>query len=169
MREAAFSEKKRPTQPQSAQRVLSEDRTLCLFRLIRSAPFIRHWLRSHRSLSRSPEKAAWVIYVVPFAWGHGASTVAPRRGESGYCTQTIPIFYVNGGAKVSKGRSPTSWVLYALWSPPQRRNPCNKRPCLERQSPPSRASCIHDGRPKVAPTPAHITHNVFPAQCRGDL
>ena len=33
----------------------------------------------------------------------------------------------SGDPKVSKGRSQTSSVLTALWSPPQRRNPCNKK------------------------------------------
>ena len=37
----------------------------------------------------------------------------------------------SGDPKVSKGRSQTSSVLTALWSPPQRRNPClRERPAM---------------------------------------
>ena len=43
----------------------------------------------------------------------------------------IKVNYGSGDPKVSKGRSQTSSVLTALWSPPQRRNPClRERPAM---------------------------------------
>ena len=35
-----------------------------------------------KPLPHPPEKATWAGIACPSAWGHGASTVAPRRGES---------------------------------------------------------------------------------------